>query len=164
MSDSLQPHGLQPARLLHPWDFQARILEWSAISFSRGSSWIRDRTLVSCTAGRLFTIWATREEWTRGKVAPNIESREGSCYEVFNTEWLREKSSKRDLSRDKGSQHLMIFLIIWNNIKILVKVYNSGGQERKLETKKTKAVQEGKPNHTISHHSHHANILLNSSF
>ena len=32
--------------------FQARILEWVAISFSRGSSQPRDQTLVSCTAGR----------------------------------------------------------------------------------------------------------------
>ena len=41
--------------------FQARVLEWIAISFSRGSSQPRDRTRVSCTAGRRFTIWATRE-------------------------------------------------------------------------------------------------------
>ena len=38
---------------------QARVLEWIAISFSRGSSWPRNRTLVSCIAGRRFTIWAT---------------------------------------------------------------------------------------------------------
>ena len=41
--------------------FQARVLEWVAISFSRGSSWPRDRTQVSCTVGRRFTVWATRE-------------------------------------------------------------------------------------------------------
>ena len=41
--------------------FQARVLEWVAISFSRGSSQTRDRTRVSHTAGRHFTIWATRE-------------------------------------------------------------------------------------------------------
>ena len=35
--------------------FQARILEWVAISFSRGSSWFRDQTCVSCIADRLFT-------------------------------------------------------------------------------------------------------------
>ena len=40
---------------------QARILERVAIPFSRGSSQLRDRTKVSCTAGRFFTIWATRE-------------------------------------------------------------------------------------------------------
>ena len=41
--------------------FQARVLEWVAISFSRGSSQPRDQTQVSCIAGRHFTIWATRE-------------------------------------------------------------------------------------------------------
>ena len=41
--------------------FQARILEWVAIFFSRGSAWPRDRTQVSHIAGRLFTLWATRE-------------------------------------------------------------------------------------------------------
>ena len=40
---------------------QGRILQWVAIPFSRGSSWPRDRTWVSCIAGRFFTIWATRE-------------------------------------------------------------------------------------------------------
>ena len=39
---------------------QARILEWVAISFSRGSSPPRNWTQVSCIAGRFFTIWATR--------------------------------------------------------------------------------------------------------
>ena len=41
--------------------FQARILEWVAISFSRRSSRPRDWTWVSRIAGRHFTIWATRE-------------------------------------------------------------------------------------------------------
>ena len=40
---------------------QARILEWVAISFSRGFSQPRYWTWVSCIAGRFFTIWATRE-------------------------------------------------------------------------------------------------------
>ena len=41
--------------------FQARVLEWIAISFSRGSSRPRNRTRVSHIAGRLFTLWITRE-------------------------------------------------------------------------------------------------------
>ena len=41
--------------------FHARVLEWVAISFSRGSSWLRDWTQVSRIVGRCFTIWATRE-------------------------------------------------------------------------------------------------------
>ena len=39
---------------------QARIQEWVAISFSRGSSWPRDPTQVS-RIGRYFKLWATRE-------------------------------------------------------------------------------------------------------
>ena len=40
---------------------QARILEWVAFPFSRGSSQPRDQTQVSHIAGRFFTSWATRE-------------------------------------------------------------------------------------------------------
>ena len=39
---------------------QARILEWVAFPFSRGSSQPRNQTGVSCIAGRFFTVWATR--------------------------------------------------------------------------------------------------------
>ena len=53
MSDSLQltdytVHGI----------LQARILEWVAVPFSRGSCQPRDRTQVSQVAGRFFTNWA----------------------------------------------------------------------------------------------------------
>ena len=36
--------------------FQVRVLEWVAISFSRGSSQLRDQTQVSRIVGRRFTI------------------------------------------------------------------------------------------------------------
>ena len=48
MSNSLGSHELQLTRLLCPWNFQAKILEWVVISYSRGSSLPRDRTCVSC--------------------------------------------------------------------------------------------------------------------
>ena len=38
---------------------QARVLEWVAIPFSKGSCWPRDQTQVSGIARRFFTIWAT---------------------------------------------------------------------------------------------------------
>ena len=41
--------------------FQARVLEWVAISFSKGSSPPRVWTRVSHIAGRHLTLWATRE-------------------------------------------------------------------------------------------------------
>ena len=43
------------------WILKARILQWIAIPSSRGSSKPRDRTWVSCIAGRFFTIWFTWE-------------------------------------------------------------------------------------------------------
>ena len=54
---------------------QARVLEWVAISFSRGSSRTRDPTRVSCMAGRRFTLWATR----------NVKSL--SWIRIFATPW-----------------------------------------------------------------------------
>ena len=51
--------------LATPWtsvhgSFRARVLEWGAMSVSRGSSRPRDRTQVSHIASRCFTLWATR--------------------------------------------------------------------------------------------------------
>ena len=61
MSDSCNPIDCSlPGSSVHGV-LQARILGWVAISFSRASSRPRNRTRVSCIAGRLFTDWATRE-------------------------------------------------------------------------------------------------------
>ena len=55
VSDSLWPYRLHlPGSSVHGI-FQARILEWVAISFSRGSSWSRDWTYFSHLAGRFVT-------------------------------------------------------------------------------------------------------------
>ena len=48
----------QPGSSVHGI-FYARILEWIAIPFSKGSSQLRDRTRVSCIVGRYFTVLAT---------------------------------------------------------------------------------------------------------
>ena len=55
-ANSLRPHGLYS-----PWNLQARILEWVAFPFSRGSSQPKDQTQISLIAGGFFTSWATRE-------------------------------------------------------------------------------------------------------
>ena len=54
---TLPPHGI----------LQARILEWVAFPFSRGSSQPRDWTQFSRIVGRFFTSWATREAWAKIK-------------------------------------------------------------------------------------------------
>ena len=50
-----------PMGLYSPGKLQARILEWVAIPFSKGSSQPRDWTQVSRIAGGFFTSWVTRE-------------------------------------------------------------------------------------------------------
>ena len=61
VSDSLPPMDCSPPSSSVHGIFQARILEWVAISFSRASSQPRDRTQVSHIAGRRFNLCATRE-------------------------------------------------------------------------------------------------------
>ena len=46
---------------------QARILEWKAYPFSKGSSQPRDRSGVFYIAGRFFTNWAIRKAGLPGK-------------------------------------------------------------------------------------------------
>ena len=59
-------YSLSCVQLFQPMDYSllgssvheillAKILKWVAISFSRGSSWPKDQTWVSCIAGRFFT-------------------------------------------------------------------------------------------------------------
>ena len=58
-------HGLWPTRLLCPRNFPGKNTEWVAIAYSRGSSWLRDQSCISCVSyiGRRIpyhcTIWET---------------------------------------------------------------------------------------------------------
>ena len=56
MFNFLQPHDYTVRGIL-----QARMLEWVAFPFPRGSSQHRDRVQVSCIADGFFTSWTTRE-------------------------------------------------------------------------------------------------------
>ena len=61
MSDSLWPMNCSPPGSSVHGIFQVRILEWVAISFSRGSSWFRDWTWISCIGRQILYHWAIRE-------------------------------------------------------------------------------------------------------
>ena len=72
--------------------FQVRVLEWVAISFSRGSSQPRDQTQVSRIVGRRFTIWATREvrmdlRWAQIRLASYMKLLLLSWFVVSNSVW-----------------------------------------------------------------------------
>ena len=74
--------------------FQARVLEWIAISFSRGSSRPRDRTWISHIGGRRFNLWATREAH---KQSPNLEAHDTiiiNLKDVLNRRKNKEEKKK----------------------------------------------------------------------
>ena len=66
-----------PASSIHGI-LQARKLEWVAMPFSRWSSQPRDWTQISCTWGRFFTIWATKEAPGQVKIYRSQSSACGS--------------------------------------------------------------------------------------
>ena len=61
MSDSATSWTVALQALLSMRFPRQEILEWVAISFSRGSSWPRDQTSVSCIGRRILYQWATWE-------------------------------------------------------------------------------------------------------
>ena len=119
VSYSLRPHGL--------YSYHARILQWVAFPFSRGSFQPRDRTQVSCTAGGFFTRWATREapsanagdtgdsgsipELGRSHGEGNCNPLQNSCLEnpLDRGGWWatfhRVRKSRKSLKRLSAAQH-----------------------------------------------------------
>ena len=81
---------------------EARILEWVAISFSRGSSWLRDWTLVSCITSRFLTseplgkpiLWVQDEKiWGTGVLGKMLWSHKlGSGSARIQAVWLQSLS------------------------------------------------------------------------
>jgi len=61
---------------------QARILEWVAIPFSRGSAWPRDPTQVSCIAVRFFYHLSHQGRYFNFLIV---------CLISYQTQWLQEE-------------------------------------------------------------------------
>ena len=102
--------------------FQARILEWVAISFSRGSSWPRDRTQVSRIAGS-SNIWATREahgrKWRETKKP--LDENEREEWKI----WLKAQHSE---NKDHGIWSHHFLGNRWGNSGNSVRLYFGGLQ------------------------------------
>ena len=94
--------------------FQAKILEWVAISFSRFSP-IRDWTWVFCIAGRFFTSWAIREapltklvilKCKRSFESPS--SLQSLCHvQLFVTSWITARQASLSITNSRSSLKLM---------------------------------------------------------
>ena len=73
---------------------QARVLEWVAVPFSRGSSWPSDQTrvsYVSCITGGSISIWVTRETLTR--VPSHISPVSSIFLKTFSRNYLEDTTS-----------------------------------------------------------------------
>ena len=84
VTDSLRPRGPWLARFLCPWDSPGKNTGVGCHALSRGYSLPRDRTQVSCTADRFFTIWATRE-------APALQTK---CQTLLVPMWATQPQSR----------------------------------------------------------------------
>jgi len=92
--------------------FQARILEWVAIFFSRWSFQPRDQTLVSQIAGRRFTFWANRESlgWTFSKI---LEYKLAApVLQLCLCLWLKDLWSGYRIAKEVGTS----FGVVWESI------------------------------------------------
>ena len=72
-------HGLQPSRLLCPWNSPGKNTEVDRHSLLQGFSWPRDRTQIPHIAGRFFIFRATKEDQNVGHTYKFIFS----CKKIF---------------------------------------------------------------------------------
>ena len=121
---------------------QARTLEWVAYPFSRGSSQPRDRTGVSCIAGRFFTNWAIREarQWKKLSINCNwprqCNLRLQPC--------LLEMLNRSQYRVATGAMTLAIFLVIHSKKKCILSTCSVTGSF--LDTGDLKVSKKKYPN------------------
>ena len=86
---------------------QARIQEWVAISFSRGSSWPRDQTCISCLGRRILFHWATWEvHWIWTIEQKKIQ--EWSWFPAYGTNWIVVCFSRVEARPRLGRTYLLL--------------------------------------------------------
>ena len=102
---------------------QSRILEWIGTSFSRVYSWPRDWNWASHIAGRLFTVWTTREAQDTKSTYKN-----SNCISI-NYSWTYRHRTKiivlliitQKLNTRYKCKKACIVLVCWKLQKMLVK-------------------------------------------
>ena len=107
-----------PGSSIHE-NFQARVLKWVAISFSRGSSWPRYWTQVSPIVGRHFTVWATREVSKGSRIWEALGKEAQGSSRGSHSEWTDSVSLCR-----MWEDLVSIVFIISISVKILMCEFN----------------------------------------
>ena len=83
VSDSLWPHGLHSS-----WNSPGQNTGVDSLSLLQGISQPRDLTQVSCTAGRFFTSWATKEALKTQKETAKVTGASGPGFIFFSIYFL----------------------------------------------------------------------------
>ena len=96
----------RPGSLVHG-SFQAWLLEWVAVSFSRGSSRPRDWTRVSSIVGRRFTVWATREPLAPPREIATVQcsvqfSSVAQLFRLFATPWIAARQASLSITNSRS--------------------------------------------------------------
>ena len=104
MSESVTPWTVACQAPPSTGILQARILEWVAIPFSRGSSQPRDGTQVSRIAGRFFTGWATMEALSRIQFS-SVQLL--SHVWLFETPWTAARQASLSVTSSRSLLKLM---------------------------------------------------------
>ena len=119
MSDSLLRHGLEPtARLLCPWNSPGNSTGVGCCFLLPGIFPSRDWTQISHTAGRLFTVWATREDLFMSLIAvlftvvPNCKQLEcpttGDMWYIHTVDTAQQGSTAQYCSARKWNEYKLI--------------------------------------------------------
>ena len=91
---------------------QARILEWVAVPFSRGSSWPRNQTqilCINCTGRLILYHWATREaNITVHKMGKHCHGREFNVKRMKNTYFLSSVYTHLHGERERGALEMLL--------------------------------------------------------
>ena len=91
---------------------QARILEWVAVPFSRGSSWPSNRTqilCINCTGRLILYHWATREaNITLHKMGKHCHGREFNVKRMKNTYFLSSLYTHLHGECERGALEMLL--------------------------------------------------------
>ena len=123
MSNSVRPHRRQPTGLCHPWDLQARTVEWVAISFSNAWKWKVKVKSLSCVL-LLATPWTatyqappsmgfSRQEYWSGVPFPSLKM----C--LANTKLSTNISFRAFFFSVNILLSVLVSIIIYNRLKVI---------------------------------------------
>ena len=124
MSDFCKPRVCSPPGSSVHGIHQVRILEWIAISFSRGPSQPRDQTQVSWIADGFFTDWATREVCIGRQILNPRTTRKGPRVTTLDYAVVFPFPKSGSWKKLNKTQRLLLFLS-QNGLMLITNLYQS---------------------------------------